>query len=153
MSREAPTAAEITELLAHWWLRYDEGEIAELAAYLTADATFRTRTDTGMTDWEEFVRADFKGVDEIIFWQTKHRAASPHPLRHMTLNVAVDRTEGPASDFRSYLLVTHMVGGSPAPLPGGVLSGTAVRTDDGLKLSHFELTLDTQDSIPLEERQ
>ena len=70
----------------------------------------------------------------------------------MTLNVAVDRTDGPAADFRSYLLVTQVVGGSPAPIPGGVLSGTAVRTDDGLKLSHFELTLDTQDSIPLDER-
>lgn len=152
MSTEAPSAAEITELLAHWWHRYDEGEIAELAPYLTPDATFRTRTDTGTTDWEEFVRADFRGVDEIIFWQTKHRAASPHPLRHMTLNVAVDRTDGPSSDFRSYLLVTHMVSGSPAPLPGGVLSGTAVRTADGLQLSHFELTLDTQDSIPLQDR-
>ena len=95
MSTEAPTAAEITELLAHWWHRYDEGQIEELRPYLTPDATFRTRTDTGTTDWEEFVRADFQGVDEIIFWQVKHRAASPHPLRHMTLNVAVDRTDGP----------------------------------------------------------
>ena len=152
MSAAPPTAAEITELLAHWWHRYDEGEIAELAAYLAPDATFRTRTDTGTTDWEEFVRADFQGAEEIIFWQTKHRAASPHPLRHMSLNVAVDRTEGSASDFRSYLMVTQVVGGSPAPIPGGVLTGTVIRTDNGLKLSHFELTLDTQDSIPLEER-
>ena len=112
MSSEAPTAAEITELLAHWWHRYDEGQIEELRPYLTADATFRTRTDTGTTDWEEFVRADFEGADEIIFWQVKHRAASPHPLRHMTLNVAVDRTDGPAADFRSYLLVTQVVGGA-----------------------------------------
>jgi hypothetical protein len=152
VSTDAPTAAEITELLAHWWHRYDEGRIEDLRPYLTPDATFRTRTDTGTTDWEEFVRADFEGADEIIYWQVKHRAASPHPLRHMTLNVAVDRTDGPTADFRSYLLVTQVVGGSPAPLPGGVLTGTAVRAGDGVKLSHFELTLDTQDSIPLEQR-
>ena len=152
MTTEAPTAAEITELLAHWWHRYDEGQIEELRPYLTPEATFRTRTDTGTTDWEDFVRADFQGVDEIIYWQVKHREASPHPLRHMTLNVAVDRTDGPAADFRSYLPVTQVVGGSPVAIPGGVLSGTAVRAADGLKLSHFALTLDTQDPIPLQDR-
>ena len=61
MSTEAPTAAEITELLAHWWHRYDEGQIEELRPYLTADATFRTRTDTGTTDWEESSGPTSKG--------------------------------------------------------------------------------------------
>ena len=150
---DAPTAAEITELLAHYWNRYDDGRIAELAPYLTEDATFRTRTDTGTTDWEEFVRADFKGRDEILFWQDKHRAESPHPLRHMTLNVAVEGTDGASADFTSYLLVTQVVGGSPSPIPGGVLKGTTRRTSDGVQLSHFELVLDTQDSIPLKDRE
>ena len=149
----APTAAEITELLAHYWHRYDDGRIADLGPLLTEDATFRTRTDTGTTDWEEFVRADFRGRDEIVFWQEKHRQASPHPLRHMTTNVAVEATAGASADFVSYLMVTQVVGGSPAPIPGGILRGTAVRTDDGLALSHFELVLDTQDSIPLQDRQ
>jgi hypothetical protein len=149
---DAPTAAEITELLAHFWHRYDDGRIDELASYLTEDATFVTRTDTGTTDWEEFVRANFQGREEILFWQDKHRQASPHPLRHMTMNVAVDATDGPSADFTSYLLVTQVVGGSPATIPGGILKGTARRTDDGLQLSHFELVLDTQDSIPLQDR-
>jgi hypothetical protein len=70
----------------------------------------------------------------------------------MTLNVAVERTDGPSADFVSYLLVTQVLGGNPAPIPGGVLKGTARRTDDGLQLSHFELVLDTQDSIPLQDR-
>jgi hypothetical protein len=148
----APTAAEITELLAHYWHRYDDGRIAELAPLLTEDATFRTRTDTGTTDWEEFVRADFRGRDEIVHWQEQHRQASPHPLRHMTMNVAVVGADGPSADFLSYLLVTQVVGGSPATIPGGVLKGTAIRTDEGLQLSHFELVLDTQDSIPLQDR-
>jgi SnoaL-like domain len=152
VSAQAPTAAEISELLAHWWYRYDEGRVEELTGLLTEDATFRVRTDTGTTDYEEFVRADFAGPEEIVFWQAKHRAASPYPLRHMTLNVAVDRADGTASDFTSYLFVTQVVGGMPSPLPGGVVRGTVDRTGDGLKLSAFELTLDTQDSIPLEDR-
>jgi hypothetical protein len=148
----APTAAEITELLARWWFRYDEGDIDALKQLLTEDATFRCRTDTGQTEYEEFVRADFRGRDEICFWQAKHRDASPHPLRHMTMNVAVDRNEGEASDFTSYLLVTQVVGGRPDPVPGGVVHGTARQTDEGLQLSAFELVLDTQESIPLSER-
>ena len=78
MSAEAPSASEITELLAHWWYRYDEGRVDELSDLLTADATFRVRTDTGTTDYEAFVRADFTGAEEIILWQAKHRGASPH---------------------------------------------------------------------------
>jgi hypothetical protein len=152
VSDEAPTAAEISELMAHWWYRYDEGRIDELAALLTEDATFRTRTDTGTTDYEDFVRSDFTGPEEIIFWQTKHRASSPYPLRHMALNVFVDSSDGASSDFTSYLFVTQVTDGRPAALPGGVVRGTVRRTALGLQLSAFELILDTQDSIPLKER-
>jgi SnoaL-like domain len=152
VSAEAPSASEITELLAHWWHRYDEARVDELSDLLTTDATFRVRTDTGTTDYEAFVRADVTGAEEITFWQAKHRGASPHPLRHMVLNVAVDSRDGDSSDFTSYLFVTHVVDGRPAPLPGGVVRGTARRTDGGLKLSAFELILDTQDSVPLKER-
>ena len=147
-----PTAAEIGELLAQWWYRYDEGRVDELSDVLTADATFRVRTDTGATDYEAFVRADFTGAEEIVFWQARHRGASPYPLRHMVLNVAVDSSDGASSDFTSYLLVTQVADGRPAPLPGGVVRGTARRTAAGLQLSAFELILDTQDSIPLKER-
>jgi hypothetical protein len=37
-------------------------------------------------------------------------------------------------------------------VPGGVVHASVRRTDDGLRLSAFELVLDTQDSIPLKER-
>ena len=70
----------------------------------------------------------------------------------MTLNVAVDGTAAASTDFTSYLFVTQVKGGRPDPLPGGVLHGTTVRTDDGLRFSALELVLDTQESIPLEER-
>jgi hypothetical protein len=148
----APSAAEITELLAQWWHRYDDGRIAELGPFLAEDATFRTRTDTGATDWEDFVRADLRGRDEILSWQEQHRLASPHPLRHMTLNVAVDAVDGDSTDFRSYLFVTHVVGGGPANLSTGVLHGTAARADGQVQLRRFDLALDTQDSIPLQDR-
>ena len=148
----APTAAEIGDLLARWWYRYDEGRIDELKDYLTGDATFRVRTDTGTTDYEDFVRTDLTGPDEICAWQAEHRASSPYPLRHMTTNVGVEATDGDASTFTSYLHVTHVVRGLPAPVPGGVVHGTVRRTDAGLRLSAFELVLDTQDSVPLKER-
>jgi hypothetical protein len=148
----APSSAEIGDLLARWWYRYDEGRIDELRDLLTADATFRVRTDTGTTDYEDFVRTDLAGPDQICFWQAEHRASSPYPLRHMTTNVGVEATDGDAASFTSYLLVTQVVGGLPAPVPGGVVHGTVRRTGDGLRLSAFELVLDTQDSVPLKER-
>lgn len=89
MSLSAPAAAEIEDLLARWWYRYDEGRTDELVDFLTEDATFRVRTDTGTTAYEQFVRADFRGAEEICFWQGKHRASSPYPLRHMVTNVGV----------------------------------------------------------------
>ena len=152
MSDGPPTAAEITELLGCWWLRYDAGDIDGLAPLLTGDARFRTRTDTGTTDYEEFVRSDLTGRDEIVAWQKPHRAASPHPLRHMTLNVAVDAVADRAADFTSYLFVTQILGGKPDPVSSGVLTGTVVRSDGGLQFADFVLTLDTQESIPMEER-
>src|SRR4029450_4948284 len=88
----SPTAAEVTALLAQWWHLYDAGEIEALGPLLTDDAGFRCRTDTGETDWEEFVRIDVSGRDTILYWQRKHRDASPHPPRQMTLN----RVGGPA---------------------------------------------------------
>jgi SnoaL-like domain len=148
----SPTAAEVTALLAQWWHLYDAGEIEALGPLLTDDAGFRCRTDTGETDWEEFVRFDVSGRDTILYWQRKHRDASPHPLRHMTLNVVVDPVDGSTSAFTSYLFVTQVVGGRPDAISSGILSGEVSRTEAGLQLSDFELTLDTQESIPLEER-
>ena len=70
----------------------------------------------------------------------------------MVTNVGVEATDGAAADFVSYLFVTQVVEGRPAPVPGGVVTGTVRRTDDGLRISAFELVLDTQDSVPLKER-
>jgi hypothetical protein len=49
-------------------------------------------------------------------------------------------------------LVTHVVGGMPAALPGGVVTGT-VRAEAGvLRLAELAMVLDTQDSITHAER-
>ena len=52
--------ATVQELVGRWWLNYDEGEFDVLTGLLTDDVHFSCRTDTGMTDYEEFVRADIR---------------------------------------------------------------------------------------------
>ena len=148
----APTAADITEFLGRWWFLYDAGDIDALGSLLTDGASFRTRTDSGATDYEEFVRSDVTGREAILTWQRAHRAESPHPLRHMTLNVAVDGSSGAGTCFTSYLFVTQILAGKPDPISTGVLQGTVQRTAFGLRFSDFELTLDTQESVALKDR-
>src|SRR5829696_4728724 len=55
--------AAIQDLVSRWWFNYDEGNFKVLGELLTEDAHFSCRTDTGATDYEEFVRADYKGRD------------------------------------------------------------------------------------------
>ena len=50
--------SQVQDLVARWWWNYDEGNFDVLASLLTDDAHFTCRTDTGTTDFEEFVRAD-----------------------------------------------------------------------------------------------
>ena len=54
--------ANVQDLVAQWWLNYDEGNFDVLAGLLTDDVHFSCRTDTGTTDYEEFVRADVRGA-------------------------------------------------------------------------------------------
>src|SRR5690349_16810425 len=48
--------AALQDVLARWWFNYDEGNFDVLASSLTEDAHFTCRTDTGATDFEDFVR-------------------------------------------------------------------------------------------------
>ena len=79
----------LQDLLGRWWWNYDEGNFDVLADLLTDDAHFSCRTDTGTTDYEKFVRADVRGRDAVMAWQTDHRINSPYPLRHNGTNVHV----------------------------------------------------------------
>lgn len=148
MSDGAPTAAEVTELLARYWTRYDAGDIDGLGPLLTEDARFVTRTDTGATDYEEFVRSDVTGRDAAVAWQRPHRADSPFPLRHCTTNVVADPDGPAAATFTSYLLVTQILGGKPDPISTAVVRGRVERSVEGVQFAVLEVVLDTAESVP-----
>ncbi|MCB1017038.1 MAG: nuclear transport factor 2 family protein [Acidimicrobiales bacterium] len=151
MSGGAPSAAEITELLARYWNRYDAGDIDGLGPLLTTDTRFVTRTDTGATDYEEFVRCDVTGRAAAVEWQRPHRADSPFPLRHCTVNIVADPVGDDAAAFESYLLVTQTHRGKPDPITTAVVRGRVERGPEGLQLALLEVVLDTAESVPFRE--
>ena len=141
--------AALQQLIAKWWFNYDEGRFDVLRELLTADAHFSSRSDTGATHYEEFIRADVRGRDEVMAWQTDHRRNSPYPLRHNGTNVhLVDARDGRGDEatFESYIFVTQIVDGNPSNLSSGICRG-AVRVEDGtLRICAFEVVLDTMTS-------
>ena len=142
--------AAVQELIGRWWLNYDEGNFDELKRLVTDDVHFACRTDTGTTDYEEFVRADVRGRDEMIAWQRQHRLDSPYPLRHNGTNVHIVDIRGNEATFASYIFVTQITEGV-SNLSTAVVRG-AVRDEDGsLLLADLEVTLDTMTSAPLRE--
>lgn len=137
---------ELQDLIGRWWWNYDEGNFDVLASLLSDDVHFTCRTDTGTTEWEEFVRADVRGRDAVMAWQTDHRVNSPYPLRHNGTNVHVVDDADDRARFASYIFVTHMVQGAPAPIPSGIVNGAAVEVDGELRISEMHVILDTMDS-------
>jgi len=144
-------AAAIQDLIGRWWFNYDEANFTVLEELLTGDAHFSCRTDSGSTDYEEFVRADYSGRDAVMAWQTDHRLNSPYPLRHNGTNVHVVEQRGDEATFTSYIFVSQIVDGV-SPLSTAIVNG-AVRRDGGsLRISELEVVLDTIASKPLNER-
>lgn len=144
------TSAAAQDLLHRWWFAYDNALFDEWPQMFTTDARFTCRTDTGTTAYEEFVRAEVSGREEVLAWQRRHRLDSPHPLRHHGENVHVLDPSDDRARFRSYIWVTQIVGGGPAPLSTAIVDGT-VRIEDGvLRLAELNVCLDTEDSTVLE---
>jgi hypothetical protein len=143
--------AALQDLVARWWWNYDEGNFAVLRELLADDVHFSCRTDSGATDYEEFVRADHHGRDAVMAWQTQHRLDSPYPLRHNGTNVHVVEQQGDEARFASYLFVSQIVGGV-SPLSTAIVNGRVRRDGDALLLTELEVVLDTMDSKPLRER-
>ncbi|HEU5306303.1 MAG TPA: nuclear transport factor 2 family protein [Acidimicrobiia bacterium] len=141
----------VQDLVGRWWWNYDEGNFDVLAGLLTDDAHFSCRTDTGTTDYEEFVRADHSGRDAVMAWQTDHRRHSPYPLRHNGTNVHVVEHDGDEARFSSYIFVSQIVGGV-SPLSTAIVNGRVRRVGGVLLLSELEVVLDTMDSKPFAER-
>ena len=144
--------ADVMQLLHHWWFAYDNAIYDEWPAMFTADAHFICRTDTGTTAYEEFVRADVSGRDDVLAWQTQHRKDSPYPLRHNGTDVHILNATDTTADFRSYIWVTQIVNGSPSPLSTAPVTGS-VRIEDGvLRMAELIVTLDTEDSTVIGDR-
>jgi hypothetical protein len=136
----------VQQLLARWWFNYDAGNFDVLGDLLTRDTRFTCRSDTGETEYEEFVRADVRGHDEVLAWQTDHRRNSPYPLRHNGTNVHLTASGDDEAAFASYLFVTHVVDSAITNLSTAVCTGT-VRVEDGVaRLAELHVVLDTMNS-------
>jgi hypothetical protein len=136
----------VQNLITSWWFEYDQGNFDVWPEYFTADARFSCQSDTGKTDYEQFIRADLHGRDEVLAWQIEHRENSPYPLRHNGTNVHVTNAGPSQADFRSYIFVTQIVDGSVSNLSTGLCLGTAREEDGKLRLAEMRLVLDTMDS-------
>jgi len=146
-------SAEVQDLVGRWWWNYDEGNFDVLAALLTDDVHFSCRTDTGATDYEEFVRADVHGRDEVMAWQSDHRVNSPYPLRHVGANVHLAAQRGDEADFASYIFVTHITKTGVSNLSTAIVRGTVRRVvDDGVCIADLEVVLDTRESVLFRDR-
>jgi hypothetical protein len=144
--------AAIHDLVSRWWWNYDQGNFEVLASVLASDMRFSCRTDTGTTDFEEFVRVDITGRDAVMAWQTDHRINSPYPLRHNGTNIHVVEQGDDEATFASYILVTHIVDGSVANLSSGIVNGGVRIEDSALRIARLEVVLDTMHSVPFRDR-
>lgn len=138
--------AAVQNLVAAWWFDYDQGNFEAWPQYFTADAHFTCRSDSGKTAFEEFVRADVSGRDDVLAWQIDHRKNSPYPLRHNGTNVHVTSTSDGEASFRSYLFVTQIVEGGVSNLASGLCLGRAREEDGKLKLAELRVILDFTNS-------
>lgn len=136
----------VQNLLQSWWFDYDQGNLDVWAEYFTSDAHFSCQTDTGKTDYEEFVRADLHGRDDVLAWQIDHRKNSPYPLRHNGTNIHVTTTSEVEADFRSYIFVTQIVAGAVSNLSSALVLGKARMEGGRLRLADLRVILDTMDS-------
>ncbi|HXY91048.1 MAG TPA: nuclear transport factor 2 family protein [Acidimicrobiia bacterium] len=143
--------AAIQDLVGRWWFHYDEGDFDRFPEMVTRDVHFTCRTDSGTTDYEDFVRADVRGRDDFVAWQTDHRSNSPYPLRHNGTNIHVVEHGGDSASFASYIFVTQVAGGI-APLSTGIVRGR-VRVEDGsLRIAELHVVLDTRTSVVFRDR-
>jgi hypothetical protein len=144
-------AADVQELLARWWFNYDNGELDALPQLLTDDTVLRVRTDSGTTDYEEFVRAEVDGRDAVMAWQTQHRMDSPYPLRHNGTNVHLTGSDGDDVLFASYIYVTQVEGVLPVGVSSAVVTGAVRVEEDQLRISRMEVVLDMTPSVTYRE--
>jgi len=145
--------ATLQDLIARWWWNYDQGNFDVLASLLTEDMRFSCRTDTGTTDFEDFVRVEVSGRDAVMAWQTDHRINSPYPLRHNGTDVHIVEARGAdAAAFASYIFVTQIVDGKVSNLSSAIVTGEVRIEAGGLRIAQLEVVLDTMNSVLFSER-
>jgi hypothetical protein len=140
---------EVQELISRWWFAYDQGLFDELNLLVSEDVHFTVRTDTGKTDFEDFVNADVHGKADVMHWQEEHRLDSPSPLRHNSTNVHLAGTRGENALFQSYIFVTQIVEGHVSNLSTAIVTGSVRSEAGGLKISSLHVVLDTEPSRTL----
>lgn len=136
------------ELIHRWWFNYDEGNLGVLRDLLAEDCRLISRTELGNHPFEEFIRSDNEGRDQVMAWTADHRRNSPYPLRHNASNIHVVAERGDEIDLESYLFVTQIVDRTPSPLSSGIVHITLVMTADGYRIRHKDVVLDSIESAP-----
>ncbi|MCD2099158.1 hypothetical protein [Rhodococcus rhodochrous] len=141
------TLGTVSALVAAWWFHYDEWNPVALRALMADDIVFSCASDTGETDYEDFIRVDVRGAANVMAWKDDHRRNSPYPLRHNGTNVFVTGVEDDEVEFSSYIFVTKIVDGRPFNLSSGIVRGSIRATEAGPVFSAVHVVLDTQDSV------
>ncbi|MFV9432015.1 nuclear transport factor 2 family protein [Rhodococcus aetherivorans] len=141
------TPGDVAALVAAWWFHYDEWNAESLRALMCDDLAFSCASDTGTTDYEDFIRVDLRGADAVMAWKDDHRNNSPYPLRHFGTNVFLTESDHESASFTSYLFVTKIVDGRPHNVSSGVVRGTVRSVEGALAFSSVQVVLDTQESV------
>lgn len=143
---------EIQEFFGAFWFHYDSGHYDELAARLSEDVQYASRSDTGTAPFEDYLRATVHGREETMAWLTEHRDMSPYPLRHNITNTFRTGIDEEVTQCRSYLFVTTMTNFMPVTASTGIVDAGVKRAPGGLVFTKLEVILDTQDSVPFNTR-
>ena len=128
----------VQDLIGRWWFNYDEGNFDVWPEMVTDDVAFTCRTDTGQTDYEEFVRADVRGKETFLAWQEDHRRNSPYPLRHNGTNIHLTGGSGNQASFSSYIFVTHITAAGVTNLSSGHCIGAVRDEERGMRVDKLE---------------
>ena len=140
-------SSKLSQLVNGWWFHYDEWCPEALRALIADDFNFRCRSDTGATAYEDFIRVDLTGADEVMAWQETHRLASPYPLRHHCSNILFTSHRDGVTAFTASISVTKVVDGRPHALSSGIVHGAAQESGGQLVLAKLQVVLDTRESV------
>lgn len=141
------TTADAQEVVSRWWFNYDNGNFDVLPSMLTEDTSLRVRSDSGATDFEEFVTASVDGRDDVAAWHVQHRRDSPYPLRHNGTNFHMTGRGPDSLEFASYIYVTQVQDVLPSGLSSAVVTGTIRREGDELRIAAMNIVLDMTTSV------